>query len=117
MFGTIAMYAIQVLLAGVCVTDFGGRVISEVILSVHHFLFYAPTYLHTLMIYAFCKIDDFSWGTKGLDVEAQGVSFKAERNRIKKYQSVFKFIFSNIIVGAVLCVLVEYQIPKGILKN
>ena len=67
MLGTILIYAIQVLMAGIFVTNFGCRVVCEVILSVHHFLFYAPTYLHTLMIYAFCKIDDFSWGTKGLD--------------------------------------------------
>jgi cellulose synthase/poly-beta-1,6-N-acetylglucosamine synthase-like glycosyltransferase len=31
------------------------------------FLFYGPTYLNILNIYALCRIDDISWGTKGLD--------------------------------------------------
>jgi chitin synthase len=31
------------------------------------FLFYGPTYLNILNIYSLCRIDDISWGTKGLD--------------------------------------------------
>jgi len=31
-----------------------------------HYIYYGPTYIHVLIIYAFCRIDDLSWGTKGL---------------------------------------------------
>jgi chitin synthase len=37
------------------------------ITSVLSYLFYAPTYINILQIFAFCRIDDLSWGTKGLD--------------------------------------------------
>ena len=30
-------------------------------------MFYGPTYLNILNIYSICRIDDISWGTKGLD--------------------------------------------------
>lgn len=39
----------------------------QVILGYISFLFYTPTYLIVLTIYSLCKIDDISWGTKGLD--------------------------------------------------
>ena len=38
------------------------------------FLFYTPTYLIILNIYSLCKIDDMSWGTKGLDADADGTN-------------------------------------------
>jgi chitin synthase len=31
------------------------------------YIAFVPTYIHLLIIYAFCRIDDFSWGTKGID--------------------------------------------------
>lgn len=30
------------------------------------FLYFSPAYMHTLLIYAFCNVNDLSWGTKGL---------------------------------------------------
>ena len=39
----------------------------EIIRSLPHYIFYSPTYVHSLIIYAFMRIDDVSWGTKGLD--------------------------------------------------
>ena len=40
---------------------------TQMIASCLSYLFYVPTYLHVLIIYSFCRIDDLSWGTKGLD--------------------------------------------------
>lgn len=60
MIGTIVIYGLQVVFC------FSWRIIWEILISVPSYLFYAPTYMNLLMIYAFCKIDDFSWGTKGL---------------------------------------------------
>lgn len=39
----------------------------EVVMGAVSFIFYGPTYLNILNIYALCRIDDISWGTKGLD--------------------------------------------------
>ena len=43
--------------------------IAEMILGIFSFIFYSPTYLNILSTYALCRIDDFSWGTKGLTSE------------------------------------------------
>ena len=39
----------------------------EMITSVLSYIFYAPTYINLLQMFAFARIDDLSWGTKGLD--------------------------------------------------
>jgi cellulose synthase/poly-beta-1,6-N-acetylglucosamine synthase-like glycosyltransferase len=40
---------------------------TDIIYSLHHYLYYSPAYIHTLLIFAFCNVDDLSWGTKGSD--------------------------------------------------
>ena len=45
----------------------------EIVTSLLSYLFYAPTYINILMVFAFCRIDDLSWGTKGLDADASSV--------------------------------------------
>lgn len=39
--------------------------IWELLVSTPSYLFYMPTYIHMLIIFSFCRIDDLSWGTKG----------------------------------------------------
>jgi len=41
--------------------------IFETLTSILHYFFFSPTYIHNCLIYAFTRIDDFSWGTKGKD--------------------------------------------------
>lgn len=33
------------------------------------YIYFQPAYMHTLLIYAFCNVNDLSWGTKGRDSE------------------------------------------------
>ena len=40
--------------------------------SLMSYIFYTPTYVHTLIIYAFCRLDDLSWGTKGVEEQDKG---------------------------------------------
>lgn len=47
------------------------RVLKEIVFSYFSFVFFLPTYIQMLNIYAICRIDDFSWGTKGLDGEVK----------------------------------------------
>ncbi len=46
--------------------------ILELIMGTFSFLFHGPTYLIILNVYALCRIDDISWGTKGLDANSSG---------------------------------------------
>lgn len=40
---------------------------TDIIYCLHHYIYYSPAYVHTLLIFAFCNVDDLSWGTKGSD--------------------------------------------------
>lgn len=39
----------------------------EMLTSVLSYIYYSPTYVNLLQMFAFSRIDDLSWGTKGLD--------------------------------------------------
>ena len=69
------------------------------------FLFYTPTYLILLNTYSLCKIDDISWGTKGLDSKPKQNSKMLSSWKLIKMIHVFKFVMWNIIVAAVLLTL------------
>ena len=43
--------------------------IFDILASTPAFIYYGPTYLIILNTYALCRIDDISWGTKGLDTD------------------------------------------------
>lgn len=50
--------------------------VIELLFSVFSFVFYTPTYLILLNTYAICRIDDISWGTKGLDADLNSTDAK-----------------------------------------
>jgi hypothetical protein len=78
------------------------RFIADVVVGFFSFIFYAPTYLNILTIYALSRIDDFSWGTKGLiDADEKNREMKKSWKTIKMI-FVAKFVFWNVVVGAVL---------------
>lgn len=67
------------------------------------FLFYGPTYLNILNIYSLCRIDDISWGTKGLDSGAGGQNSKLKDSwKLIKFIHVSKYVFWNIVVAAII---------------
>jgi len=43
------------------------RTYFEIVTSILSYFFFIPSYINLFFIYAFCRIDDLSWGTKGLD--------------------------------------------------
>lgn len=69
------------------------------------FLFYTPTYLNILNIYSLCKMDDISWGTKGLDAKPTQSASLLNSWRTIKYIHVSKYVIWNVIIGAVLLTL------------
>lgn len=69
MLGIMSLYVIPIVVFMIY-----GRMeyIIDILFSTFSFIFYSPTYLNILNIYALCRIDDISWGTKGLDTEISG---------------------------------------------
>lgn len=65
MIGVLALYIIPIGVYAIffCRCEFVG----DVLFGTFSFLFYTPTYLNVLNTFALCRIDDISWGTKGLD--------------------------------------------------
>ena len=43
----------------------------EMITSLFSYIYFSPTYINILQTFAFCRIDDLSWGTKGLDKDSK----------------------------------------------
>lgn len=41
--------------------------IVDILMSTFSFIFYTPTYLNILTTFAICKLDNTTWGTKGLN--------------------------------------------------
>lgn len=39
--------------------------------SLISYIYFSPTYINILQTFAFCRIDDLSWGTKGLDSDSK----------------------------------------------
>lgn len=66
--GIIALYVVPILisLASFRRCEF----VSDIIFGTISFLFFNPTYLNILNLYSLCRIDDVSWGTKGLDAQS-----------------------------------------------
>lgn len=80
----------------VAITLINPFAIDTVTFCVVHYLYYMPTYLHIMVVYAFCRIDDLSWGTKGAH-DSQ------ENSKSKEYKD-FKvnFVSTWLVVNAVL---------------
>lgn len=87
---------------GICFCKFSFA--CEVLFSVFAFFFYTPTYLILLSTYALCRIDDISWGTKGLDSHkaTQKDDKIMETWKVIKFLYVAKLVFWNVVVAAVL---------------
>lgn len=43
----------------------------DMITSLPSYIFYVPSYINILLLYSFCRIDDLSWGTKGLEDDVE----------------------------------------------
>jgi hypothetical protein len=74
----------------------------EVVMGAFSFIFYGPTYLNILNIYALCRIDDISWGTKGLDASGGKNSDLKQKWYLLKMVQVSKFLLWNTVLGVIL---------------
>jgi chitin synthase len=98
----MGLYAVPILFYSILFCNI--RVIFEILLGAVSFTFYSPTYLIILNIYALCRMDDLSWGTKGLEAGGGGdKDVKVLTSwKIIKTIHVAKLVFWNVIVAGLL---------------
>lgn len=53
----------------IVISAFNFKTYFEIVASLLSYFFFVPSYINLFFVYAFCRIDDLSWGTKGLDTE------------------------------------------------
>jgi hypothetical protein len=100
---TMAMYFIPIFFYSALFRK--GNIFGEVLLGYIPFLFYTPTYLNILNAYSLCRIDDISWGTKGLDEGSEKNSDLKESWKQLKFVHVTKYILWNVIFSSILLTL------------
>ena len=85
----------------------------EMVTSLLSYIYYSPTYINIVQTFAFARIDDLSWGTKGLDMEAnEELSRDWER---RKYVFILQYIATNGILAYVLIALSRWDYPRNII--
>lgn len=100
---SILIYAVPILFY-ICL--FGNlHIMCEIVLGAFSFLFYTPTYLNILNIYSLCRIDDISWGTKGLDTGSDKNANLKGGWKLLKFVHVTKYVIWNILLASVLLTL------------
>ena len=88
------------------------HILCEIIMGAFSFLFFGPTYLNILNIYSLCRIDDISWGTKGLDSGSDKNANLKDSWKLIKFVHVVKYVVWNVILGVVLLTLGASYIPR-----
>ncbi|KRW99712.1 hypothetical protein PPERSA_07789 [Pseudocohnilembus persalinus] len=79
------------------------------------FTFYCPSYILMFIIFAFCNLDDLSWGTKGNDSDKKGEIIK-QKFAEQKFWFVSKWLILNIILAAFLSIMGTFKETfKGII--
>lgn len=109
---SLGIYAVPILIYIVLFCK--GHILCEIILGSFSFLFYGPTYLNILNIYSLCRIDDISWGTKGLDSGSTKNAKLKDSWRLIKFVHVAKYVIWNIVLGVALLSLGSSYTPRFI---
>ncbi len=108
--GSVGIYIVPI---SIYILLFGrGHILCEIILGGFSFLFFGPTYLNILNIYSLCRIDDISWGTKGLDSGSDKNANLKDSWKLIKFVHVVKYVVWNVILGVVLLTLGASYIPR-----
>jgi hypothetical protein len=108
---SMGLYVFPIVLYGLFFLRF--KYMWEILSGTFSFLFYAPSYLNLLNIYAMCRIDDISWGTKGLDASVGGKNVKLKETwKIVKMIEVAKFAFWNVTIGVILILFDSFLLIK-----
>lgn len=85
--------------------------IPKIMRSCLAYIYYMPSYMHTFLIYAFCRIDDFSWGTKGSDSSDE--SKKANEFKHFKIDFMSAWIFINALIAFIIIYLNTISVTQN----
>jgi hypothetical protein len=85
----------------------------EMLTSLFSYIYFSPTYVNTLQIFAFCRIDDLSWGTKGLDSDQKNDTMGDWEKR--KFVFVLQYVGSNVIISYILIQLTKFDFTRNII--
>ena len=109
--GVVMSYSVPIVVYLLLFGNF--NILLEVIAGAFSFLFYAPTYLNILNIYSLCRIDDISWGTKGLDSGGSDKNKDLKDSwKLIKMVHVAKYVFWNVVVGVFLLSFGSSYVPR-----
>lgn len=99
--GIIGLYLLAVLVFLILFKRW--NIMIDIIFSTFSLLFYLASYLNIFNIYALCRIDDISWGTKGKDADVDNTqNIKAINWKKIKILYVSKYVIYNCFLGFVL---------------
>lgn len=85
------------------------KALLDILFSLKDYIFYFPMYIHTLLIYAFCNIDDLSGGTKVLKLNADLVKISNKY----KIQYVYRWLSLNMLVTYIMIIVNTDPIYKN----
>jgi len=77
------------------------KALVDILFSLKDYLFYFPMYIHTLLIYAFCNIDDLSGGTKVLKLNSELLKISNKY----KIQYVYRWLCLNMLLSYVMIIV------------
>ncbi|KAL4466748.1 hypothetical protein ABPG74_010345 [Tetrahymena malaccensis] len=72
----------------------------NILISFISYWIYSPIYNHILLIYAFCNIDDVTWGTKGLTDGKQNQKLKEEKIKFVGTWILWNTAFLTVLLTA-----------------
>lgn len=77
--------------------------LRDILCQTKDYIYYSPAYFHTLLIFAFCNVDDLSWGTKGLEAG------QANKALFLDYKVGFlsKWLLTNMFIAFVGSILIS----------
>jgi len=81
--------------------------------SLFSYIYFTPTYVNILQIFAFCRIDDLSWGTKGLDLESSALMSREWERR--KFIFVLQYAGTNVVLSYIIIRMSKYDLTKNII--
>lgn len=83
------------------------------ITSLFSYIYFSPTYVNILQIFAFCRIDDLSWGTKGLDADQKNSMMVQWEKR--KFIFVLQYLGTNVVLSYILIQLTKFDLTRNII--
>lgn len=78
------------------------RAIFDILYCLKDYLYFSPAYMHTLLIYAFCNVNDLSWYLKNLWLFYLSKFiikyFRGTKGMGKKLNSIYIYLVEDIFI-------------------